>query len=148
MCRFSLLLVALSLVTAGLALPVSAQAATWHVPSQCPTIQAGIDSASSGDTVVVACDRGWGMERSSQMMAGIRDFVETEHYEEVRYDRIAEAFGCHGEKVDEIDRLRPALKRATDSRKPALIQVMVDQTANLAPPGLLAFGSMVYRAED
>ena len=29
-----------------------------------------------------------------------------------------------------------------------MIQVMVDKTANLAPPGALAFGSMVYRAED
>lgn len=98
--------------------------------------------------VVVACDRGWGMERSSQMMAGIGDLVETEHYAEVRYDLVAQAFGCHGERVDELEGLRPALERAADSGKPALIQVTVDQTANLAPPGLLEFGSMVYRAED
>jgi len=98
--------------------------------------------------VVVVCDRGWGMERSSQLFAQMGDMVETELYADVRYDLVAKAFGCHGEKVDEWEQLRPALERATASGKPALIQVMVDPSANLAPPGLLEFSSMVYRAED
>jgi acetolactate synthase-1/2/3 large subunit len=97
--------------------------------------------------VVVSCDQGWGMERSSQLFAQMGgtvacDFVET------RYDQVARAFGCHGELVSHPDELRPALERAAGSGKPALVQVLVDPMNNLAPPGLLVFGSMVYRAED
>jgi acetolactate synthase-1/2/3 large subunit len=99
-------------------------------------------------TVVVSCDQGWGMERSSQMFAQLGDLVECDFHPETRYDLVAEAFGCYGEKVDQLEQLRPSLERATASGKPALIQVMVDPMANLAPPGLLEFGSMVYRAED
>ncbi len=98
--------------------------------------------------VVVVCDRGWGMERASQMFAQVGTMVETELYADTRYDRIAEAFGCHGELVEDLAGLRPALERATASGKPGLIQVMVDAMANLAPPGLLEFGQMVYRGSD
>ena len=60
----------------------------------------------------------------------------------------SEAFGCYGERVDQIKELGPALERAATSGKPALIQVMVDQMLNMAPPGAMEFGAMVYRAED
>jgi acetolactate synthase-1/2/3 large subunit len=99
-------------------------------------------------TVIVSCDRGWGMERSSQMFAQLDGLVECDLYPETRYDKVAEAMGCHGELVDEVDQLRPALERAVASGKPALIQVMVDPMNNLTPPGILVFASMVYRAED
>jgi acetolactate synthase-1/2/3 large subunit len=99
-------------------------------------------------TVIVSCDRGWGMERSAQLFAQFDGFVECDLYPETRYDRVAEAFGCHGEKVDSLDELRPALGRAAASGRPSLIQVMVDPMENLAPPGLLVFSSMVYRSED
>jgi acetolactate synthase-1/2/3 large subunit len=99
-------------------------------------------------TVVVSCDGGWGMERSSQMFAQIGGLVECDFYPETRYDLVAQAFGCHGEVVRALDELEPALERATGSGKPALVQVMVDPMNNLAPPGLLTFSSMVYRGED
>ncbi len=41
-------------VTSLLLFPILAFATTWHVPSQYPTIQAGINAATDGDTVLVA----------------------------------------------------------------------------------------------
>jgi acetolactate synthase-1/2/3 large subunit len=99
-------------------------------------------------TAIVSCDGGWGMERSSQMFAQIGGLVECDFYPETRYDLVAQAFGCHGELVQALDQLAPALERATASGKPALVQVLVDPMNNLAPPGLLTFSSMVYRGED
>jgi hypothetical protein len=47
-------IVALLLFACYAATVSAADGVTWHVPAQCPTIQAGIDSASAGDTVLVA----------------------------------------------------------------------------------------------
>jgi acetolactate synthase I/II/III large subunit len=99
-------------------------------------------------TVVVIADRGWGMERSSQMFARIGGMVETELFPGARYDKVAEAFGCYGALVTSLDELKPALRAAADSGLPALVQVMVEPGANLAPPGLMDFGNMVYRGTD
>jgi len=98
-------------------------------------------------TVVVSSDAGWGMERSSQLLAQVGQFVETEHAP-TDYAALARAFGWRGFQAANLEQLRQALAEARESDKPALIQVMVDPQANLAPPGALIFGSMVYRAED
>ena len=43
-----------------------------------------------------------------------------------RYDQVAEALGCHAELVSEPAELRPALERAFESGKPALVNVLTD----------------------
>ena len=44
----------------------------------------------------------------------------------LRYDRVVESLGGHGELVSAPDELRPALERAFASGKPALVNVLTD----------------------
>jgi acetolactate synthase-1/2/3 large subunit len=44
-----------------------------------------------------------------------------------RYDKVVEALGGHGELVERPEELRPALERAADSGKPALVNVIIRQ---------------------
>ncbi len=44
-----------------------------------------------------------------------------------RYDLVAKGLGAHGEHVTTAAELEPALKRAFDSRRPALVNVEIDQ---------------------
>ena len=46
----------------------------------------------------------------------------------LRYDRVVEALGGHGELVSKPDELRPALERAFASGRPALVNVLTDPT--------------------
>jgi acetolactate synthase-1/2/3 large subunit len=48
---------------------------------------------------------------------------------DVPYDRFAQILGGHGEEVREPSQIRPALERARESGKPALINVWIDQNA-------------------
>ena len=53
---------------------------------------------------------------------------------EIRWDKVAEGLGGHGEYVDAITDLEPALARAKAHRGPALICVRTSLAANLALP--------------
>ena len=52
--------------------------------------------------------------------------VAAELTPETRYDQVAEALGCHSELVREPAELRPALERAFESGRPALVNVLTD----------------------
>jgi acetolactate synthase-1/2/3 large subunit len=85
--------------------------------------------------VIVADDRQWGMIKGAQMAAYDARYIGVD-FEDVRYDQVAQAFGCYGERVEDPAKIGPALERAVASGKPAVLDVVVDQWANLTPPDL------------
>ncbi len=81
---------------------------------------------------VVGVDHQWGLE------VGVykRTFPQPSpqpgvHWsKDVRFDKIAEGFGCHGEYVEKEDEISPAIERAYASGKTAVVHVCIDPTAN------------------
>ena len=57
----------------------------------------------------------------------------------IRYDRMAEAFGAHGEFVDKPHEIRPALERAAASGKAAVVNVITDYRARATTVRLSAY---------
>jgi acetolactate synthase-1/2/3 large subunit len=74
--------------------------------------------------VVVANNCGWGDVRHHQREMYHREVASA--LADTRYDRLAEALGCHGERVEQLSDLRPALERAASADGPALIDVRTD----------------------
>ncbi len=98
--------------------------------------------------VIINCDFMWGMELPSQIIElGGTDKQIGVRTSEVRYDRIAEGFGCAGFFVDRPEAIRPTLERACQADRPAVIQVRVDPLANCSHPWLETFAAM-YAALD
>ncbi|MFX0105488.1 MAG: thiamine pyrophosphate-dependent enzyme, partial [Candidatus Hodarchaeota archaeon] len=58
---------------------------------------------------------------------------------EFDYAKAAEAFGCYGEVVTDPDEIKPALERAKNSGKVAIIDVKIAQTM---PEGTKLMASM------
>lgn len=88
--------------------------------------------------VLVAVDDAWGMEKTAYMAAGYgaSDWEKRGiDLDPVRYDGMAKSLGCHGEYVDRIEDLVPALERSIAAKRPAVIHVQVDRDLNTKPPG-------------
>ena len=85
--------------------------------------------------VVVGNDRAFGMIKGAQDSAFGKRYIGVD-FADVRYDEVARACGWYGERVERPEEITPALKRAAASGKPALLDVLVDAQANLAPPDM------------
>lgn len=89
---------------------------------------------------IVAVDDGWGMERTAHRFAGVpEDQAHGTELAGVRYDDMARSMNCHGEYVESIEDLAPAVQRALASGLPAVIHVRVDPELNAAPIGYEQF---------
>lgn len=80
---------------------------------------------------VVFNDRGLGNERAFQKEHYGGRFFGVD-YGDVDFAALARVFGAHGERVTEPPLLVPAIKRALESGKPAVVDVVIDQKT-LAP---------------
>ena len=55
------------------------------------------------------------------------DMPDWDMLPDIRYDKMFEAIGCHGEQVENPEDIRPALERAFNSGKTAVINTLVDK---------------------
>jgi acetolactate synthase-1/2/3 large subunit len=75
---------------------------------------------------VISNNHGWrDVSHEQDMWFGPGRHVATE-LADTRYDRLAEALGGHGERVTRLPELRPALARAFESGKAAIVDVETD----------------------
>jgi acetolactate synthase-1/2/3 large subunit len=67
----------------------------------------------------------WGLEKNPmELIYGYS--VAADLRPETRYDQVVEALGCHGELVRTPAELGPALRRAFEAGRPALVNVLTD----------------------
>ncbi|MBD3352074.1 MAG: hypothetical protein GF364_11360 [Candidatus Lokiarchaeota archaeon] len=74
---------------------------------------------------VVADNCSWGMIKNNEKSTWRRRESFCVDLDETGFVSIAKGFGCYAEKVDNPTEIKPALKRAFDSKKPALIHVPI-----------------------
>lgn len=81
---------------------------------------------------VVGVDYQWGLEVGVYKRTFGQGTAETgTHWSKaVRFDKIGEGFGCHGEYVTRADDIGPAIERAYASGKVGVVHVAIDPKAN------------------
>ncbi|NLP64908.1 thiamine pyrophosphate-binding protein [Paraburkholderia sacchari] len=78
--------------------------------------------------IVVGYDAGWSLEVPYYMHVCGRTFEVDHNF--VRLDDLARTLGAHGEFCESTDQIAPAIRRAFESGKPALVQIAIDRDAN------------------
>lgn len=78
---------------------------------------------------IVSNNSAWGQIKTGQKYYFKKRFIDTD-IDDTNFAEIAIAFGCHGERVTEPSEIIPALKRARDSKRPAVVDVITKWTSH------------------
>jgi acetolactate synthase-1/2/3 large subunit len=73
---------------------------------------------------VVANNSAWGMIKTAQQFLYKKRYIDTE-FSDFDYGKAADGFGCYGEEITDPNEIKPALERAKNSGKPAVIDVKI-----------------------
>ena len=87
---------------------------------------------------VIANNSAWGMLKSGQKLFVDKHYIDVE-LPNFDFAKCAEGFGCYGEVVTDPNEIKPALERAKNSGKPAVIDVKTTWTI---PDATKLLGSM------
>jgi len=80
---------------------------------------------------IVANDLAYGMIKSGQTLVYAKRHIGVD-FSDIRYDKVAQAMNCYGERIVEPSEIKPALQRAVDSGLPAVLDVEIDK--EVIPP--------------
>jgi len=76
---------------------------------------------------VIANNSARGQTKSGQKYYFKKRYIDTD-LPDTHFTEIAEAFGCHGERVTDPHQIRPALERAKASNRPSIVDVITKFT--------------------
>ncbi|HLR53633.1 MAG TPA: thiamine pyrophosphate-dependent enzyme, partial [Pseudogracilibacillus sp.] len=94
-----------------------------------------VSTAVEQNIPVIACvfnNKQWGAEKKNQVDYYNDRFVGS-NIEGPKFAEVAEAMGAVGMTVDKAEDVGPAVKKALETKKPVVLDIMVDGTM-LAPP--------------
>jgi acetolactate synthase-1/2/3 large subunit len=72
--------------------------------------------------IIIANNCAWGMIKSKQKGEFKKRYCDVD-LPPTNYAEIAKGFGCYGEKIEKPEDIKPAIQRAIESKKPAVIDV-------------------------
>ena len=75
--------------------------------------------------VVLGNDAAWGIDRQIQL--GLYGRTAASDLRPTRYDQVAQGLGGHGEHIEHPDELAPAIERAFETERPALLNIAVQR---------------------
>jgi acetolactate synthase-1/2/3 large subunit len=81
---------------------------------------------------IVFAEGSWTMEEPNERMLYGQTFGTSQGT--IRWDRVGEGLGCHGEYAEKTEDVEPALRRAKAAPGPAVVCLRTDRDANLSIP--------------